>query len=139
MPHRAIVVKARQPATKTVLKSSEGWEIPCQPCLNSSINFFIGVVTSRDQRIQNMAEHTEIRGFRGRRWQQGGQATGDHDGTSSLALSARGGNIGGTDCDRGTIWDGWTSTSGIGLHTAELFVAEGAKIVIAGRRAPEGE
>ena len=26
------------------------------------------------------------------------------------------------------------ATSGIGLHTAELFVAEGAKIVIAGRR-----
>ncbi len=31
------------------------------------------------------------------------------------------------------------ATSGIGLHTAEVFVAEGAKIVIAGRRAPEGE
>ena len=31
------------------------------------------------------------------------------------------------------------ATSGIGLHTAELFVAEGAKVVIAGRRAPEGE
>jgi hypothetical protein len=65
-PHRAIVDKVRQPAAKHVLKSSEGWEIPCQPCLNSSINFFIGIVTSRDQRIQNMAEHTENRGFRGR-------------------------------------------------------------------------
>jgi hypothetical protein len=65
-PHRAIVDKARQPAAKHVLKSSEGWEIPCQPCLNSSINFFIGIVTSRDQRIQNMAEHIENRGFRGR-------------------------------------------------------------------------
>jgi NAD(P)-dependent dehydrogenase (short-subunit alcohol dehydrogenase family) len=31
------------------------------------------------------------------------------------------------------------ATSGIGLHTAELFVAEGAKVVIAGRRAQEGE
>ena len=31
------------------------------------------------------------------------------------------------------------ATSGIGLHTAEIFVAEGAKIIIAGRRAPEGE
>src|SRR5260370_12250867 len=31
------------------------------------------------------------------------------------------------------------ATSGIGLHTAEIFVAEGAKIVIAGRRVPEGE
>jgi NAD(P)-dependent dehydrogenase (short-subunit alcohol dehydrogenase family) len=31
------------------------------------------------------------------------------------------------------------ATSGIGLRTAEVFIAEGAKIVIAGRRAPEGE
>src|SRR6201995_4590690 len=31
------------------------------------------------------------------------------------------------------------ATSGIGLRTAEIFVAEGAKVVIAGRRAPEGE
>ena len=31
------------------------------------------------------------------------------------------------------------ATSGIGLRTAEVFVAEGAKIVIAGRRTPEGE
>jgi NAD(P)-dependent dehydrogenase (short-subunit alcohol dehydrogenase family) len=31
------------------------------------------------------------------------------------------------------------ATSGIGLRTAEVFVAEGAKIVVAGRRVPEGE
>jgi len=31
------------------------------------------------------------------------------------------------------------ATSGIGLRTAEVFVAEGARIVIAGRRVPEGE
>src|ERR1700749_2766764 len=31
------------------------------------------------------------------------------------------------------------ATSGIGYRTAEIFVAEGAKIVIAGRRAAEGE
>src|SRR3954447_17996503 len=31
------------------------------------------------------------------------------------------------------------ATSGIGLRTAELFVAEGAKVIIAGRRVPEGE
>jgi NAD(P)-dependent dehydrogenase (short-subunit alcohol dehydrogenase family) len=31
------------------------------------------------------------------------------------------------------------ATSGIGLRTAEIFVEEGARIVIAGRRAPEGE
>jgi len=31
------------------------------------------------------------------------------------------------------------ATSGIGLRTAEVFVDQGAKVVIAGRRAPEGE
>jgi len=31
------------------------------------------------------------------------------------------------------------ATSGIGLRTAEAFVAEGAKVVIAGRRVAEGE
>jgi NAD(P)-dependent dehydrogenase (short-subunit alcohol dehydrogenase family) len=31
------------------------------------------------------------------------------------------------------------ATSGIGYRTAELFVAEGAKVVAAGRRTPEGE
>src|SRR6516225_11443365 len=31
------------------------------------------------------------------------------------------------------------ATSGIGLRTAEIFVAEGARVVIAGRRLPEGE
>lgn len=31
------------------------------------------------------------------------------------------------------------ATRGIGLRTAEVFVAEGAKIVIARRRIPEGE
>src|ERR1700744_6612536 len=31
------------------------------------------------------------------------------------------------------------ATSGIGLRTAEIFIAEGAKVVIAGRRVAEGE
>src|SRR3954468_9916357 len=31
------------------------------------------------------------------------------------------------------------ATSGIGLKTAEIFVDEGAKVVVAGRRAAEGE
>ncbi len=31
------------------------------------------------------------------------------------------------------------ATSGIGLRTAEIFIAEGAKVVVAGRRAVEGE
>jgi hypothetical protein len=59
-----MVAKARQQIAKPALKSSDGWEVPCQHRLNSSINFVIGVVTSRDQRIQNMAEYSEIAGFR---------------------------------------------------------------------------
>jgi NAD(P)-dependent dehydrogenase (short-subunit alcohol dehydrogenase family) len=31
------------------------------------------------------------------------------------------------------------ATSGIGLRTAEIFLAEGARVVVAGRRIPEGE
>jgi len=49
-----------------VLNSGEGWEIPCQPRLNSSINFVIGFVTSRDQRIQNKADSVFERTGRGR-------------------------------------------------------------------------
>src|SRR6202163_4606194 len=54
-PQRDAVARARQKMAKPMLKSGEGWEIPCQPFLNSSINFIMGVVTSRDQRIQNKA------------------------------------------------------------------------------------
>src|SRR5207237_4019496 len=72
MAHRATVDKARQPAAKPVLKSSEGWEIPCQPRLNSSINFIIGLVTSCDQRIQNKAEPRGKRIFRDARSPPGG-------------------------------------------------------------------
>src|SRR5260370_1758764 len=57
-PERDAVAKARQKLEKPTLKSGEGWKIPCQPLLNSSINFIMGVVTSRDQRIQNKAELT---------------------------------------------------------------------------------
>src|SRR5438445_9713284 len=64
-PQRAAVAETRQQIAKPVLNSGEGWEIPCQPCLNSLINFVIGIVTSRDQRIQNKAKHNGNRGFRG--------------------------------------------------------------------------
>ena len=105
MPHRANVDNARQPAAKTVLKSSEGWEIPCQPFLNSSINFFIGMslhVISESKiwpSIPKMGDFVTAKGSK----------AGEQNGTSPLAMPARGGNIDGTDGDRGTIWDGWTA------------------------------
>src|SRR3954454_23465457 len=73
-PQRATVASTRQQTAKPALKNGEGWEIPCQPCLNSSINFIIGIVTSRDQRIQNKADPDGNRGFRGRRQRPGGSA-----------------------------------------------------------------
>src|ERR1700712_4270660 len=72
-PHRAAVASARQNTAKPALKSGEGWEIPCQPCLNSSINFAIVVVTSCDQRIQNKAEPDGIPGFLRERARQPGR------------------------------------------------------------------
>src|SRR5258707_2460329 len=62
-PQRATVAKTRQQTAKPMLNGGEGWEIPCQPCLNSLINFVIGIVTSRDQRIQNKANPNGNPGF----------------------------------------------------------------------------
>jgi hypothetical protein len=38
-PHRAAVDSARQAAANPTLKIGLGWDIPCQPRRNSSINF----------------------------------------------------------------------------------------------------
>jgi hypothetical protein len=76
-----------------MLNGDEGWEIPCQPCLNSSINFVIGIVTSRDQRIQNKANHDGNPGFPRHRPLRGPAPDAAHR-TGSLALSPAGGNIG---------------------------------------------
>src|ERR1700710_674454 len=91
-PHRAAVANARQNTAKPALKSGEGWEIPCQPRLNSSINFVIVVVTSRDQRIQNKADSDGNPGFLRDRARRGVRP-----GTRSLALSAADRNIGPND------------------------------------------
>jgi hypothetical protein len=92
-PQRAVVAKTRQQTAKPMLNGDEGWEIPCQPCLNSSINFVIGIVTSRDQRIQNKADYDGNPGFPRQRSQQAGFAAGEISRTSSLALFPAGGNI----------------------------------------------
>jgi hypothetical protein len=68
-----------------MLNGDEGWEIPCQPCLNSSINFVIGIVTSRDQRIQNKANHDGNPGFPRHRPLRGPAPDAAHR-TGSLAL-----------------------------------------------------
>src|SRR6187551_2407343 len=80
-PQRAAVARARQKTAKPRLSDSEGWEIPCQPYLNSSINFVIAFVTSRDQLIQNKAANGENPSLwpgshngtsrRGRAWEAG--------------------------------------------------------------------
>jgi hypothetical protein len=44
-----------QDAANPMLKSGDGWDIPCQIRLNSSINFPMRHATSPDQRIQNKA------------------------------------------------------------------------------------
>jgi hypothetical protein len=64
-PHRAAVAMARQKMANPTPKSGVGWEIPCQPRLNSSINFPMDIVTSRDQLIQNKAENRRNRAYRG--------------------------------------------------------------------------
>ena len=95
-PHRATVARARQQTAKPVLNSGEGWEIPCQPRRNSSINFVIGIVTSPDQQIQNKADHrAKFRDFTVSGWRQAWhRRPAIANGTGSLALSAAGGNIG---------------------------------------------
>jgi len=107
----------------------------------------MGVVTSRGRRIQNKAEHAQ----NSIPYAQAQLALPPGCGNILVADSTHGSagqlRIAFDDTERRTIWDGSmvrsrsspVATSGIGLRTAEVFVAEGAKIVTAGRRVAEGE
>src|SRR5260221_7665921 len=110
-PHRATVASARQKTAKPTLKSGAGWEIPCQPCLNSSINFVIVVVTSRDQRIQNKADPDGNPGFLRDRARQAGwrQTVGLEQ--ARLPCWRRTGILPSTINGGMTTWDGWTARS----------------------------
>jgi hypothetical protein len=90
------------------VKNGEGWEIPCQPRLNSSINFFIVVVTSRDQRIQNKAKRSGFPDF-----SVSGQGAASSPAADRPACLVPGGR---EYCVQAkstgeTIWDGWTARS----------------------------
>ena len=110
-PHRAAVASARQNTAKPALKSSEGWEIPCQPRLNSSINFAIVVVTSRDQRIQNKAEPDGNPGFLRERARQAGWRRMIRMEPLACVVRRRTGILRCNDQRGMTAWDGWTARS----------------------------